>query len=363
MLRLSHLVLAALAFAAGAQAQTASDDGGLVSAARREGRVVVYSVLSNKAAVPLVAGFKALYPDIEVAYDGEGGSNETDERFRREVAAGQPSADVMWSSAMDLQMKLVAEGHAARYESPERGGLPAGANFEDRAWGTTREPVVFAYNRRLLPADAVPQDHAALARALRDPTSPLRGKVTAFDIEKSGVGFMFAAQDQVQAADGDALWQALGAAGLRPAPGTGEMLAQINAGHSLLGYNIMGAYALSRSRRDLTDLAVVMPRDYTLVLSRVMFVSRHATHPNAARLWVDYLLSRRGQQIMADALELFAVRADVQGEHSGSALDVRLGASARPIPIDTRLAQTLEPARQAALTRRWRAALQAGAAQ
>ncbi|MBV8036151.1 ABC transporter substrate-binding protein [Roseateles sp.] len=354
------LMLCALSATGGALAQSSAD---LVSAARREGRVVIYSVLSNKAAAPLVAGFKALYPGIEVDYDGEGGSNEVDERFRGEVAAGKPSADVMWSSAMDLQMKLVVDGYAAHYESPERGALAAGLNFEDRAWGTTREPVVFAYNRRLLPIDAVPRDHAALVRALRDPAGPLRDKVTAFDIEKSGVGFMFAAQDAAQNPAFDELLLALGAGGLKQSPGTGAMLADIHAGRSLLGYNIMGAYALSRSRKDLPDLAVVMPSDYTLVLSRVMLVSLHAPHPNAARLWADYLLSRHGQQIVADALELFSVRSDVSGEHSGAALDARLGANGRLISVDTRLADTLVPARHDALVQRWRTSLQRGAAQ
>src|SRR5438093_225953 len=78
-----------------------------VAAAKAEGKVVVYSVLSNKAAAPLVQGFKAMYPGIEVDYDGESGSNEVTDRYLKELGAGKPSADVMWSSAMDLQMKLV----------------------------------------------------------------------------------------------------------------------------------------------------------------------------------------------------------------------------------------------------------------
>src|SRR5213595_2571792 len=122
-------------FTAAAQAPESYPDGyaKLVEAARLEGKVAVYSVLSNKAAAPLVAGFQQLYPGIEVEYDGESGSNEVTQRYLAEVGAGRPSADVMWSSAMDLQMMLVRDGHAATYASPEAQGLPGWARWNDQA--------------------------------------------------------------------------------------------------------------------------------------------------------------------------------------------------------------------------------------
>ena len=125
----------------------ATSQAQIVEAAKREGKVVVYSVLSNKAAAPLVNDFKSLYPDIKVEYDGESGSNETNERYKTEVAAGKESADVMWSSSMDLQMKLVADGYALPYRSPEAAKLPSWAVYRDLAYGTTYEPVVIVYNK------------------------------------------------------------------------------------------------------------------------------------------------------------------------------------------------------------------------
>jgi len=353
------LVLAAVTGAAAAQVPAGypADYAKLVAAARREGEVVVYSVLSNKAAAPLVQGFQALYPGIAVRYDGEGGSNEVTERFLSEVRAGQPSADVMWSSAMDLQMMLVRDGHAASYASPEAAHLPAWARWRDQAWGTTYEPVVFVYNKTLVPPSDVPQDRAALARLLREQRSRYAGKVTMFDVAKSGVGYLFAAGDGVDGPVMPPLLQALGAARVRQAGGTGEMLAAVNRGDALLGYNIMGAYALVRGRQDLPALGVVLPRDSTQVLSRVMFVSRHAPHPNAARLWADYVLSVRGQQVIGNALELFAVRDDVDAEYTAAKLAQRIGTAARPIPIDPSIADALEPARRQAFIARWKAAL------
>ena len=62
-------------------------------------------------------------------------------------------------------------------------------------YGTTYEPVVFIYNKRLIPQGDVPDSHAALAKLIAGQTDKFKKKVTTYDIEKSGVGFMLSVQD------------------------------------------------------------------------------------------------------------------------------------------------------------------------
>ena len=326
----------------------------IVEAAKREGRLVVYSVLSNKAAQPLVDDFRKLYPEIEVAYDGEKGSNEIDDLYRADVTAGKDSADIMWSSAMDLQMRLVEEGRAATYVSPETQHLPRWASYGGKAYGTTFEPVVFVYNKKLLKEEDLPRDHATLASMLAQRAGIFKGKVTSFDIEKSGVGYLFAAQDGRRFAGLDGLLKEFGRLNYQPSGGTGVMLQKVASGEYLLGYNIMGAYALVRGKKDLPDLGVVFPQDYTLILSRVMFISKEAKHPNAAKLWTDYMLSARGQKVIGDALELYAVRDDIDAKYTARELNRVLGKSATPIPIGPEIVEDLAPSRHAAFIRRWK---------
>src|SRR5437762_11076284 len=107
-----------------------------IAAANKEGKVVIYSALDTKAAQPLVKDFQALYPSIKVEYN-DMNSTEMYNRFIAEVASGQGSADVMWSSAMDLQVKLVDDGQAMNYASPEAGKLPTWAVYKNQAYGTT----------------------------------------------------------------------------------------------------------------------------------------------------------------------------------------------------------------------------------
>jgi iron(III) transport system substrate-binding protein len=168
---LTHGAIAAaiLAFAAPPQAHAQVPQGypaeyaGIVEAAKKEGKVVVYATTDAVAANPLIKNFETLY-GIKVEYS-DLNSTELYNRFIAEAAAGS-TGDVLWSSAMDLQVKLVADGRAETYVSPEIAHLPKWAVWQNQAFGTTYEPITFVYNKRLVPAADVPQDHAALLQLL-----------------------------------------------------------------------------------------------------------------------------------------------------------------------------------------------------
>ncbi|MGB6348850.1 MAG: extracellular solute-binding protein, partial [Pseudolabrys sp.] len=120
-------IATALAFGTGAQAQVPegypADYAKIVEAAKKEGKVVIYATTDAVAANPLIKDFEALYPGIKVEYS-DLNSTELYNRFIAEAAANNGTADVLWSSAMDLQVKLVADGQAASYPSPEIKALP-----------------------------------------------------------------------------------------------------------------------------------------------------------------------------------------------------------------------------------------------
>ena len=104
----------ALALSGAAQAQVPqgypADYAKIVDAAKKEGKVVIYSTTDAVAANPLIKDFETLYPGIKVEYS-DLNSTELYNRFIAEAAANNGTADVIWSSAMDLQVKLVADGH------------------------------------------------------------------------------------------------------------------------------------------------------------------------------------------------------------------------------------------------------------
>jgi iron(III) transport system substrate-binding protein len=359
--RLLALALAALVAPALAQSVPAgypADYAQTIAAARKEGKVVIYSALDTKAAQPLIRDFNALYPDIKVEYN-DMNSTEMYNRFIAESAAGQGGADVMWSSAMDLQVKLVDEGQAMAYRSPEAAKLPAWAVYKDQAYGTTYEPAVFIYNKRLVTGNDIPQDHAAFARLLNGETAKFKGKVTTYDIEKSGVGFMFVVQDTKYFPGMKDLEKGFGAASYRVYSSTGNMLEKVSSGEHLLGYNVLGSYALVRAKKD-PNLGVVLPKDYTLVLSRVLFIGKGARNPNAAKLWTDYVLSARGQKLIGSDVELFSIRDDVDAEYTAASLTKQLGADVvKPIPVSSEIVGYLDPKKRLEFLAAWKTTLAA----
>ena len=136
-----------------------------IAAANKEGKVVIYSTTDTASAGPLLKDFQLLYPGISVEYN-DMNSTEIYNRFISEKAAGAGSADVLWSSSMDLQIKLVNDGYAQSYASPEKPYLPDWAVWKNQAYGFTAEPIVFAYNKKLMPAADVPRSHDQLEHLL-----------------------------------------------------------------------------------------------------------------------------------------------------------------------------------------------------
>jgi iron(III) transport system substrate-binding protein len=324
----------------------------IVSAAEQEGSVVVYSATDSASADAVLKDFRALYPRIEIKYH-DLNSTEIYNRYLSETAAQAETADVLWSGSMDLQLKLVADGYALTHRSPEAAKMPTWAVYEDRAWGTTFEPLVIAYNKRLLPTDAVPSSHADLLRLLKErPQLFAGGKLTTYDPEKSGFGFLLMTQDEKYFPRFWELAAAFGRGTGRFYPSSGTMIERITSGEHLLGFNVIGSYVVLRQKKD-ADLGLVYPNDYVLVMSRVAFIAKNAKRPNAAKLFMDYLLSARAQTIMANQATLFALRDDVEGSYSAAALSRELGSRLKPIPVDMSLLAALAPAKRLAMLRKW----------
>ena len=184
-------------------------------------------------------------------------STEVYNRFISESAAGGDTADALWSSAMDLQIKLAAGGYAMAYKSRRSEKIPGWAIWKDMAYGTTFEPAAFVYNKRLVTGAEIPQTHADFARIISQ-ADKFQGKVTTYDIEKSGVGFMFMTQDEHDFRSSGSSNKAFGAARVRVQSSTGTMLERISSGENLIGYNVLGSYALVRAKTD-PSLGVVLP--------------------------------------------------------------------------------------------------------
>ncbi len=348
---------ASLAVSAGVQAQVPAgypaDYGKIVDAAKKEGKVVIYSTTDAVSANPLVKDFETLYPGVKVEYS-DLNSTELYNRFIAESASNNGTGDVIWSSAMDLQVKLVADGLALTYPSPEIKALPKWAVWKDSAYGTTYEPIAFVYNKRLVPEADVPKDHAALLKLLETKPDAYKGKITAYDPERSGVGYLFFNEDIKNFPPSWDLFKAMGKVQTKFYTSAGAMMERVTSGEHTIAYGIFGSYGLARSKKD-PNLGIVLPSDFTMVTSRVAFISKNAKNPNAAKLFLDYMLSKRGQEVVAKA-DLYTLRDDIDSDASIKAVTKLIGDKARPVPIDETLLETLDQTKRLAFLSKWQKA-------
>jgi iron(III) transport system substrate-binding protein len=359
MVRISVAAAAIALLAAPLQAQVPegypADYAKVIEAANKEGRVVVYATTDAAASNPLLKDFATLYPKVKIDYT-DLNSTELYSRYIAEAASGSGTADLLWSSAMDLQVKLAAEGNAAAYASPEIAALPKWAVWENKAYGTTYEPITFVYNKRLVPAADVPADHPALLNLLNTQGPKYKNKITAYDPEKSGVGYLFVNEDVKFYPQAWDLFRAMGRTGIKLYTSAGAMIERVTSGEHTIAYGVFGSYALARSKK-VSSLGIVTPKDYTLLTSRVAFVSQKAKNPNAGRLFLDYLLSKRGQTIIANQADLYSLRSDVEGEATVKGVAALIGDNARPVPISRELLDNLDETKRLAFLKQWQAAM------
>ena len=113
---------------------------------------------------------------------------------------------------------------------------------------------------------------------------------------------------------------------------TGEILEEVARGNLYIGYNMLGSYAYEAARR-YPQLRVVVPRDYTLILSRGALIPKGAVRADLAARFLDYLLSEQGQAIAKTNAFYFtetgSLPPDVDGpqnlKESGIAQPIRIG--------------------------------------
>ena len=329
-----------------------AQDAALVYAAKAEGTVNIYTSTDIAQAQAMLDAFTAKY-GIQVAYN-DLGTNGAYNQVISESAANQVTADIVWSSAMDLQMTLVKDGYAEAYKTSEAANIPTWAVYQDILYATTVEPIGMIYNTNALTEDQVPKTRADLITYLTDNAASLQGKVATFDPEKSGTGFLHHTNDARTTSDFWDLAKALGNVGVKTYSSSGSMRETVVSGENVMAINIIGSYALDWVK-ETPNLGVAFGADRTAAFSRLALISKGAPHPNAARVFVDFVLSQEGQNALASG-GLPSIRSDVDAGLNFNTLNERVGGHLQPIAVDEGLLEYMDPAKRVAFFNEWKAA-------
>ncbi len=295
--RVALLALLTLALAGPAAAQDAR-----VQAARQEGKVVWYTSLALPSAEKVAKLFETAYPGVSVEVHRTG-SQRILQRVMQELGAGIKNADVVHTSDAGHFVLLKEKHLLARYTPPGVERFPAGFKDRDGYWYGLRATVnVIAYNPKLVPAAEAPRTW----KALLDPR--WRGKLVTAHPGYSGV----------IATHVLALAHLHGWDYFKQLAGNRPMLVQsavdpagvVASGERPVAVN-GGDYTFYQSKKKGNPVEIVYPKEGVPLVVSPTAITAFAPHPNAARLFTDFIFGRELQQVLADSEGLYTGHPEV----------------------------------------------------
>jgi iron(III) transport system substrate-binding protein len=277
----------ALSFPTGRVALAAQDPT-VIEGAKKEGQMVFYGTMELTVSKKLATMFEKKYPFIKTNIIRLG-SERLAARVTTEAQAKSVQADVISESEMDFYA-LFKKGFIERYDSPEREAFKSEYRDDKGYWTIGSETLsVLAYNTNLVKAAEVPKNWLEL-------TSPKwKGKVMMDENESKWMGGLMTVWREEPTMD---FLRKMAEQDIKVIGGHSQMHTLLAAGEGSVMVAAL-VHGLEQKRRegapvDWVAIEPLISRQFALAMTR------GAPHPNAGKLYVDFLLSKEAQQELAN---------------------------------------------------------------
>lgn len=276
-----------------------ADYAQLVAAAKEQGQVLIYSNMGEDNWGGVIRAFNAVHPDIKVE-NLEMGPAEVFSRYRAEVGTGIGSADFLVAGSIVDWIRASDDGLLADYKSPEIANMPEWSVPLPGVYTFSADPMVTIYNSMLVPEDrraTSMQDYFANIVAYPE---LFGGKVGTYDGRYAfgeSINYAFVRQHGEQAWP----WFEAAGAAIKPGGGAGGMIEKALTGELVSAYFVSAPTLLPKLKDGVEQmLSWNFPSDGTPIFLRGMGIADKATRPEAARVFLDFLLSEPGQLAIAE---------------------------------------------------------------
>jgi len=276
-----------------------ADKEKLVEGARKEGRLVLYTGMETDEAHLYTQEFSRKYPFVKTEVFRSSGE-KVQARFLVEHRAGVHSADVFQTSVVQVY-QLKNAGLLAKYVSDEAAAYAEGFRDPQGHWTAFYQiPYVIGYNTRMVAPQDAPASYEDLLR-------PRWKGLIGLETEEyqwfyhllqimgrdRGLDFMrkFAAQN-LQMRKGHTL------------------LAQLVAAGEIAIATVVYSNRVERLKASGAPIDWVRFKGPTITAINAIAIPEKAPHPNVARLYVDFVLSKEGQNLLR-GLRRIPARRDV----------------------------------------------------
>lgn len=327
----------------------------LASSRANDKTLNIWGVANYSAFEPVLSAFQRQFPDISIKYS-EYNTNKLYDAVSNLNPESIEVPDIVMSSAMDLQFKLVNDGFSQPYDSAQTLALPGWAKWHNEVFGFTFEPIVMVINTDILGSDELPRSREQLLSLIREKGPLVDGKIGLNDIETVGLGYLTWFHDSQQSRNYGRLLEAFGTHHAQLYPNSSSMLQALLKGEIFIAYNLVGSYAFEWSEK-YPWIETIMPTDYTSVIMRTAFIYRHAKQPGLAQQFLDYLLSEQGQSHLAQNSSLIPLSETVEGKNSRTLLQRKPHGIFRPIPFGLPTLVQTDQAKKQLLLKEWNNAM------
>jgi iron(III) transport system substrate-binding protein len=297
-LALASLLAAATAFAAPAP-NIATYKGPdreqlILAGAKREGKVTFYSgMIENQALRPIADAFKKKYPFVAVDY-WRGDSRALVQKTLTERRAGRVTGDILESTGG--AEALIKAGAIDPFYSSSAAGFPKNYLDPKGMWVASRlDYFGMAYNTRQVAAADVPTTYDDLLNPR------WKGAIAWRADSEVGAGlFIAGVMREMGKQKGEAYLKRLARQGIVNYAGSARALVdRVGEGEYKIALEIYAHHPLiSKAKGAPLDTQMLDP--VPSALSTIQ-LAKNAPHPNAAMLFIDFVLSKEGQEVLRAA--------------------------------------------------------------
>ncbi|MGY9048729.1 iron ABC transporter substrate-binding protein [Puniceibacterium antarcticum] len=272
----------------------------LIDAAKAEGTLTTIALPHNWCGYgDVIAGFKAKYGLSVNELNPNAGSADELEAIKANKGNTGPQAPDVIDVGLSFGPAAKDEGLLQPYKVSVWDSIPADAKDAEGYWyGDYYGVLAFGVNSDIIadaPTSFADLTEAAYANAVAIPGDPRSGNSTMMTVYAAGVA-------KGGEAGGDALNKGIAYfKGLKdsgnfvPVDGTSQNLAQGTTPiYFDWDYNLL---AMRDTLAGNPPVEVVVPSDAVVAGVYVQAISAYAPHPNAAKLWMEYIYSDEGQTL------------------------------------------------------------------
>ncbi len=256
-------------------------------AAKKEGVVVWYATMNTKDMDATANQFMRTHPGIRVE-SLRLGSSQLPARVATEQRGGKFNADVISGDEFQISQLLIA-GAFDKYQAPDQSKFEKGTYDANGYWTNLyQNTTVIAWN-----PDRLKADHLSAPRTFADFAKPeWKGK---FAIDTGALNwYLGVLQVDKNGAD---LVKRIAANSPQKTAGHTQTAEQLGTGEFDASPTVYG-YMASQQKKGgrKIDYAETTP---VLVSLNPIGLAKNAPHPNAAKVFLDWLLSKEGQTFIA----------------------------------------------------------------